>query len=156
MTPGDGARRVRFLRAGLCVLATTASLLMPEDHALGVSALVVALAVGVPHGALDLEDALSVLSFGANSVAMCVVGSAGALTRDFFVGDSRYFLVSYLFIGKWVRDLAHWAAAGWVDAGAGPRQPFVEQVLIDGGIASLYVAAVGLGVGALLGVGREA
>ena len=103
-----------------------------------------------------LEDALSVLSFGANSVAMCVVGSAGALTRDFFVGDSRYFLVSYLFIGKWVRDLAHWAAAGWVDAGAGPRQPFVEQVLIDGGIASLYVAAVGLVVGALLGVGREA
>ena len=103
-----------------------------------------------------LEDALSVLSFGANSVAMCVVGCAAALTKDFFVGDSRYFLVSYLFIGKWVRDLVHWAAAGWVDAGAGPRQPFVEQVLIDGGIAALYVAAVGVVVGSFLGMGREA
>jgi hypothetical protein len=103
-----------------------------------------------------LEDALSVLSFGANTVAMTVVACAGALTRDLFVGDSRLFLVSYLVIGKWVRDLGHWVAVGWADAGAGLRQPFVEQVLVDGGIASLYVAAVGLLVVALTGVGSEA
>jgi rod shape-determining protein MreD len=102
-----------------------------------------------------LEDALSVLSFGANSVAMCVVGVGGALTRDLFVGESRGFLVSYLFIGKWVRDLVHWAAAGWVEAGAGPRQPFVEQVLIDGGIGALYAAGVGVLLGGLIGLGRE-
>jgi len=102
-----------------------------------------------------LEDALSVLSFGANTVAMTVVACAGALTRDFFVGDSKYFLVSYLFIGKWIRDLSHWIAVGWVDTGAALRQPFVEQVLIDGGIASLYVAGVGVVVGTLLGVGAE-
>jgi cell shape-determining protein MreD len=102
-----------------------------------------------------LEDALSVLSFGANSVAMAVVACLGALTKDFFVGDSKYFLVSYLFIGKWVRDLVHWVAVGWVDTGAALRQPFVEQVLIDGGIASLYVAAVGVVVGTLIGAGAE-
>lgn len=101
MTPGDGARRVRVLRAGLCVLATTASLLMPEDHALGVSALVVALAVGVPHGALDLEDALSVwprlahrarvLAFAAAYGAMVAVCFAGwhalpVLSLSLFLG----------------------------------------------------------------------
>ncbi len=102
-----------------------------------------------------LEDALSMLSFGANSVAMTVVACVGAATRDLFVGDSRYFLVSYLFFGKWVRDLIHWVAVGWVESGAGLRQPFVEQVVIEGGIASLYVAAVGVVVGTALGAGTE-
>lgn len=98
-----------------------------------------------------LEDALSVLAFGANSVAMTMVAIAGALTRDFFVGDSRFFLVSYLLIGKWVRDLVHWIAVG-----EGMRRPFVEQVLVDGGMASVYVAVVGVLVAGLTGVGRDA
>ena len=98
-----------------------------------------------------LEDALSVLAFGANSVAMTIIAIAGALTRDLFVGDSRLFLVLYLLIGKWVRDLVHWVAVG-----EGLRQPFVEQVLIDGGIASVYVALVGILVAGLTGIGQEA
>ena len=97
-----------------------------------------------------LEDALSVLAFGANSIAMTVVGIAGALTRDLFVGDSRLFLISYVFVGKWTRDLIHWIAVG-----EGLRQPFVEQVVIEGGIASAYLAAVGLLAGEIWGVGRE-
>lgn len=97
-----------------------------------------------------LEDALSVLAFGANSVAMTVVAIAGALTRDLFVGDSRFFMISYLLLGKWTRDLVHWVAVG-----EGQRQPFVEQVLVDGGIASVYVAIVGVVVVGLSGVGRE-
>jgi rod shape-determining protein MreD len=100
-----------------------------------------------------LEDALSVLSFGANTLAMTVVGVAGALTRDVFVGDSRFFLVGYLFAGKLIRDLIH-----WMTVGEGLRQPFVEQVLVDGGIAGLYVAAVGVlvaGLTGLAGAGRE-
>jgi hypothetical protein len=67
------------------------------------------------------------------------------------VGDTRLFVVSYVFIGKLTRDLIHWVAVG-----EGLRQPFVEQVIIQGGIASLYLAAVGLVVAELWGAGREA
>jgi hypothetical protein len=63
----------------------------------------------------------------------------GALTRDLFVGDSRLFIVSYLFVGKWVRDLIHWFVVG--DA---LRLPFVEQVLAQGALAAFYAALVGL------------
>ena len=74
-----------------------------------------------------LEDALSALAFGANSVALTLVGIGGAFTRDLFIGDSLLFLVSYFWIGKWVRDLLH-----WVSVGEGLRQPFVEQVIVQG------------------------
>ena len=98
-----------------------------------------------------LEDAMSVLAFGANAIAMTMVAVGGAATRDLFVGDSRLFLPSYVFFGKWIRDLVHWIAVG-----EGVRQPFVEQVVVQGGIASLYVAAVGVALGVVLGLGREA
>ena len=98
-----------------------------------------------------LEDALSVLAFGANSVAMTVVAIGGASTRDLFVGDSRYFLVSYLLIGKWTRDFVHWVAVG-----EGLRQPFVEQVIVQGGVAAVYAAAVGVVLAAVTGLGTEA
>jgi cell shape-determining protein MreD len=97
-----------------------------------------------------LEDAMSVLAFGANAIAMTAVAFGGAATRDLFVGDSKLFLPSYVFFGKWIRDLVHWIAVG-----EGVRQPFVEQVFVQGGIASLYVAAVGIAVGTVLGLGRE-
>lgn len=96
------------------------------------------------------EDALSVLAFGANSVALTLVAIGGAVTRDLFVGDSRMFLISYVLLGKLVRDLIHWIAVG--DA---LRQPFVEQVLIQGGVSALYLAVVGLVVAEVWGVGRE-
>ena len=86
-----------------------------------------------------LEDALSVLAFGANTVAMTAVGILGALTRDLFVGDSRLFVVSYFFAGKWMRDFAH-----WVMIGEELRQPFVSQVLAQGSVAAAYAAGVGL------------
>ena len=43
-----------------------------------------------------LEDAFSVLAFGANTFALTLVGTGGAGTRDFFVGDSLFFVMSYL------------------------------------------------------------
>lgn len=125
-------------------LLTLALLLAARDGGVGRAS-----ALGLFFGLL--EDALSVLAFGANSVAMTIVAIAGALTRDLFVGDSRFFLVSYLLIGKWVRDLVHWIAVG-----EGMRRPFVEQVLVDGGMASVYVAIVGVLVVGLTGVGRDA
>lgn len=98
-----------------------------------------------------LEDSLSVLAFGANTVAMTTVGILGALTRDLFVGDSRLFVVSYLFLGKLARDFGH-----WVFVGDELRQPFSEQVIVQGGIAALYVAGLGLGLTYLIRLTAEA
>lgn len=97
-----------------------------------------------------LEDALSVLSFGANAVAMSIVGLAGAVTRDLFVGDSLFFLVSYFVAGKFVRDLLHWMVVGDT-----VRQPFMDQVLIQGLLGGLYAAVVGIAVMAVTGLWRE-
>lgn len=98
-----------------------------------------------------LEDALSVLAFGANSVAMTLTAIGGALTRDLFVGDSRLFLISYLLIGKWFRELVAWIAMG-----EGLRQPFVEQVVVQGAVGGAYAAVVGMVLVAATGLGREA
>jgi cell shape-determining protein MreD len=86
-----------------------------------------------------LEDALSVLAFGANTVAMTAVGILGAFTRDLFVGDSRLFAISYFFVGKWLRDFIH-----WIMVGEDLRQPFVDQVVVQGATGGAYAAAVGL------------
>jgi len=86
-----------------------------------------------------LEDSFSVLAFGANAVAMTVVGIVGARTREFFVGETFLFFFFYLAGGKWLRELVH-----WVVAGEGVRGPFLNALVVDGGIASLYVALVGL------------
>lgn len=139
-----------FLHVGLSYgrgapdLITLAVLLLAREVSVGRAA-TAGLLLGLS------EDALSVLAFGANSVAMTVVGIGGAVTRDLFVGDSRLFLISYVFLGKWARDLIHWIAVG-----EGLRQPFVEQAVIEGGIASVYLAVVGLVVAELWGVGGEA
>lgn len=85
-----------------------------------------------------LEDAFSVLAFGANAIAMTLVGAVGARTRDLFVGDSLVFVVSYLFLGKWLRDLVFWVAVGEL------RGPFVDAMLVQGGLAAVYAALVGL------------
>jgi hypothetical protein len=66
------------------------------------------------------------------------------------VGDSRIFVVSYLFVGKWVCDLGH-----WILAGEGLRQPFSDQVLVQGGLGALYVALVGLGLTLVLRLTAE-
>ncbi|GMV06675.1 MAG: hypothetical protein AMXMBFR53_29500 [Gemmatimonadota bacterium] len=97
-----------------------------------------------------LEDALSVLSFGANSVAMTMLGLAGATTRDLFVGDSLVFLVSYFVVGKFFRDLLH-----WVVVGGALREPFVSHVLVEGLLGGLYAAVVGILLMAVTGLWRE-
>jgi rod shape-determining protein MreD len=97
-----------------------------------------------------LEDALSVLVFGANSLAMTIVAALGAVTRDLFVGDSALFLVSYFVIGKWIRDLLHWLMAG-----ESLRQPFVDQVVVQGLTGGAYAALVGLLLLEVTGLGQE-
>ena len=96
-----------------------------------------------------MEDAFAVLSFGANAVAFVVVAIAGSRTRDLFVGESGMFIVGYFVGGKLARDLFHWLAAG-----EGGRPPFVEAVVVQGGLGALYLAGVGTVVALLAGSWR--
>ncbi|NJD18185.1 MAG: rod shape-determining protein MreD [Gemmatimonadetes bacterium] len=124
-------------------LLTVALLLVSRELRLGAAA-----GVGFAFGLL--EDALSVTAFGANSLAMTLVGLAGGTTRDLFVGDSLAFLVSYFVLGKFTRDFVHWMLMGDT-----LREPFVSQVLVHGLVGGLYAAVVGIGLMALTGLWRE-
>ncbi|MFC1662259.1 hypothetical protein ACFL3S_12550 [Gemmatimonadota bacterium] len=84
-----------------------------------------------------LEDALSVLAFGANTVALTVVGALGSRTRDLFMGDSRLFVFVYVGVGKWVRDLVHWLLAG-----EGIREPFWNALLVKATFSAVYAGLV--------------
>ena len=97
-----------------------------------------------------LDDAFSVLAFGANTFAMTLVGMGGARTRDLFVGDSLLFMTSYLVLGKWMRDFLHWFAVG-----QGLRESFVDTMLIQSPISAAYAGVVGLVVVAISGLGWE-
>ena len=121
-----------------------------------IALLIAAREVGVGRGAGFgfalglLDDAFSVLAFGANTLALTVVGAGGARTRDLFVGDSLLFFVSYLVVGKWSRDLLHWIAVG-----ERMREPFVDAMLVQAPIAAAYAAVVGLVVISVMGTGWE-
>lgn len=109
-----------------------------------------AVAAGTGLGLGLLEDAQGLLAFGANALALSVVGALGARTRDFFVGDSLLFVGSYLFLGKWVRDLLHWVALG-----ADTRQGFLQVLVVESVPAALYVTVVGLALALTTGVLRD-
>ena len=98
-----------------------------------------------------MEDSFSVLAFGANTLAMTVVGILGARTRDLFVGESPLFFFWYLAIGIWLKGLVH-----WVVAGEGLREPFLNAVLVDGTVAALYGAVAGVLFMIPFGGGRRA
>ncbi len=87
-----------------------------------------------------VEDSLSMLAFGANSIAMTTTGIVGGITRDLFVGDSRAFVFVFLLVGKWLRDLVYWIVAPEVI-----RDPFTEALLTRGLVVALYTAVVGVG-----------
>lgn len=85
-----------------------------------------------------LEDAFSLLAFGANAVAMSLVGILGARSRDLFVGESVLFLASYVFAGTWMRHALHWALAG-----SAVREGGMRSLLLEAPLAGLYAAVVG-------------
>ena len=86
-----------------------------------------------------LEDAFAVVSFGANVVALTVVGALGARTRDFFVGDSIRFLAVYFTLGKWGRDVLAWVASD-----PASRPPLDDLALVESPLMGLYAAAAGV------------
>jgi rod shape-determining protein MreD len=138
-----------FLHVGLGVAAaapdlfTLALLILARESHMAVAA-GVGLALGL------VEDALGLLAFGANAMAMALVGAAGARTRELFVGDSLVFVGSYLFIGKWARDLIHWIAVGEGNRGAG-----FGALALDATVGAAYVTVVGLLVAFAFGVLRR-
>ncbi|MEX2467137.1 MAG: hypothetical protein WD995_09505 [Gemmatimonadota bacterium] len=124
-------------------LLTIGLLLAAREMRIGWSA-------GLGFGFGILEDALSVLAFGANALTMSLVGMAGAATRELFVGDSWLFVVSYFFFGKWLRDFVH-----WVLMGEELRRPFTEQVLLQGLTGAAYAALAGVVVLVVTGFSSE-
>ena len=113
-------------------LLTIALLLAAREVGMGTAA-----GIGFAFGLL--LDAFTLIAFGSNAVAMTALGAAGARTRDLFVGDSFFFVISYLFLGKWVKDLLH-----WVLVGDSIREPFVQALLVESSMTALYAAGVGV------------
>ena len=88
-----------------------------------------------------LEDAFALVAFGANTLAMTVVGILGAQTQVLFVTTtSLRFDIAYLAAGKWLRDFIHWI----LQQRMGLTTGFVEPMILDGVPAALYAALAGL------------
>ena len=127
-----------FLHLGLGIgrgapdLLTVALLLAARETGMGAGA-------GLGFFLGLMEDSFSVLAFGANTLSLTLVGILGARTRDLFVGDSVHFSFFYLTAGKLLRDLIHWLVAG-----EGIREPFLNAIVVDGTVAAVYGALVGL------------
>lgn len=85
-------------------LLTVAALLWSR-RLTGVAASFVGLITGL------LADALSLVAFGASSIALVIVCFLGARTRDMFEGNSTLFIAFYLFLGKLLRDAIWFAVA---------------------------------------------
>lgn len=89
-----------------------------------------------------LRDALALVAFGADMVSLSVLGYLGARGRELFVGDSWFFVVVYLFIGKWLHDAIFYgftavvAETGTVD--------LVPQLLMRAPLEAAYAAAAGV------------
>jgi rod shape-determining protein MreD len=54
-----------------------------------------------------LNDALSLIAFGALAVTYAILGFVGARSRDLFEGDSLLFVAAYIFLGKLLRDVIY-------------------------------------------------
>ncbi len=86
-----------------------------------------------------LEDAFSMLSFGASVFALTLVGTMGAQVRHLFVGRSIFFQSTYFFLGKWIRDLL-----AWLVSNSDSRDAFFDHAILESPLAALYVAAAGV------------
>src|SRR5690606_31639753 len=93
-----------------------------------------------------MEDAFSLLAFGANTLTLTILGILVAGVRYLFVGGLVLFMVCYLAVGAWVRPTLH-----WIVAGAAVRDPMLDALLIEGVPAALYAAVVGFGTLLLTG-----
>ncbi len=98
----------------------------------------VGMAAGIGFSLGLIEDAMSVLSFGANAMALTVIGILGSWSRELFVGGSMIFLVLYLLVGIWLRGALHWLIT---DHTLGEEA--VRFLLVETPLAALYGAGAG-------------
>ena len=127
-----------FLKVGVGIgfwapdLLTIALLLaarrMPAGMAAGLG-----LAIGL------IRDSVNLTTFGSDMVVMTVLGYLGSRTRDYFVGDSMFFLAIYLFLGKWLHDALYFVVARVI----GTRDAF-SSLLVEAPITAAYTALCGL------------
>lgn len=133
---GLGARAPDLLTVGLLVLA--------RELRVGAAA-----GVGFAFGLL--EDAFSILAFGANAVVLTVIGVLGARSRDLFMGESLVFLASYLALGTWMRFALHGMLAG-----EEVRGDLSRLLVVEAPLAAVYASGVGVALLLLTGVwGRD-
>jgi rod shape-determining protein MreD len=107
------------------------ALLLAARRVRGAVAALIGLGLGI------INDALSASSFGADAVAMTLLGYLGARSRDLFDGDSLLFVGVYLFVGKWLHEVAYWLLA------PAARGDALSQLVIHGPLAALYTAIGG-------------
>jgi rod shape-determining protein MreD len=96
-------------------------------------------AAGLGFGLGLLEDAVSITAFGATAASYTVLAYLGARSRDFFVGESLFFLAAYFFLGKWIHEALYYLFAAGVRRG-----DTVETLLVQAPLGALYAAAAGL------------
>lgn len=93
-------------------------------------------AAGLGLGLGLLQDALSTV-FGASAIVLCILSYIGSRSRDFFEGESILFLVVYLFIGKWLNDVA------LNMFGRGATLDPIALFAVAAPLAAIYAAAAG-------------
>lgn len=100
-----------------------------------------------------LRDSLGVGSFGADALAMTVVGWLGARSRDWFEGGTPSFVGVYLALGVWAHHLLRAVLGGVPVDGSAARALLVSPVL-GAAYAALAGAAAFMAYTAFVGNSR--
>ena len=86
-----------------------------------------------------IRDSVNLTTFGSDMVVLTLLGYLGSRTRDYFVGDSMFFLAIYLFLGKWLHDALYFV----VSRSIGVRDAF-SSLVVEAPITAAYTALCGL------------
>lgn len=84
-----------------------------------------------------LRDALALTAFGADAVALTVLGYLGSRTRDYFEGGSLLFMAIYLFVGTWLHHGLWLLLARGLEGG-------IDRLLMAHSVAAAYATLAGL------------
>lgn len=111
----------------------TVAVLLGARRLRGAMAALLGLVLGV------LNDALSLVAFGAEAVTLSLLGFLGARSRDLFEGDSMLFVGFYVFLGKWLHDVGYYLLARGI-----PHGETSSLLLVQAPLAALYAAGASI------------
>lgn len=86
-----------------------------------------------------LRDSLSVGSFGADALAMTVIGWLGGRSRDWFEGGTPLFIGVYLTLGVWAHHMLRTVLGGVPADGS-----VIGALVLAPVLGALYAAAAGV------------